>query len=73
MKQILALMLAVLMLVPALAACKQNTDETETEAAISATPVKFSKSGNYTTTVSSEKIDHGEGGNIRFFSFAVIP
>ena len=45
MKQILALMLAVLMLVPALAACKQNTDETENEAAITATPVKYSRSG----------------------------
>ena len=56
MKQILALMLAVLMLVPALAACKQNTDETENEATITATPVKFSKSGSYTTTISSNKI-----------------
>ena len=56
MKQILALMLAVLMLVPALAACKQKTDETENEATITATPVKFSKSGSYTTTISSDKI-----------------
>ena len=56
MKQILALMLAVLMLVPALAACKQNTDETENEAAITATPVNYSKSGNYTTTITSDKI-----------------
>ena len=57
MKQILALMLAVLMLVPALAACKQNTDETENEATITATPVKYSKSGKYTAAVSSENVD----------------
>ena len=57
MKQILALMLAVLMLVPALAACKQNTDETENEAAITATPVKYSRSGKYTAAVSSENVD----------------
>ena len=56
-KQILALMLAVLMLVPALAACKQNTDETENEATITATPVKYSKSGKYTAAVSSENVD----------------
>lgn len=57
MKQILVLMLAVLMLVPALAACKQNTDETENEAAITATPVKYSRSGKYTAAVSSENVD----------------
>ena len=57
MKQILALMLAVLMLVPALAACKQNTDETENEATITATPVKYSRSGKYTAAVSSENVD----------------
>ena len=56
MKQILALMLAVLMLVPALAACKQNTDETEKEEAITASPVKFTKSGSYTTAVNSEEL-----------------
>ena len=77
MKQILALMLAVLMLVPALAACKQNTDETENEAAITATPVKYSRSGNYTTTVSSEKIDlsgiTAENVEIRSLDLAAVP
>lgn len=57
MKLILALFLAVLMLVPALAACKQDTGETENEAAITAAPVKFSKSGKYTAAVSSENVD----------------
>ena len=64
-KQILALMLAVLMLVPALAACKHNTEETEKntendtekEEVITATPVKFSRSGKYTTTVTSDDVD----------------
>ena len=77
MKQILALMLAVLMLVPALAACKQNTDETENEAAITATPVKYSRSGNYTTTVSSEKIDFSgitaENVEVRSLDPAAVP
>ena len=57
MKQILALMLTVLMLLPTLAACSRKNEETETEAAITATPVKYSKSGKYTTTVSSKKVN----------------
>ena len=77
MKQILALMLAVLMLAPALAACKQNTDETENEAAITATPVKYSRSGNYTTTVSSEKIDlsgvTADNVEVRYLDWNNIP
>jgi len=65
------------MLVSALAACKQNTDETENEAAITATPVKYSRSGNYTTTVSSENIDlsgiTAENVEVRSLDPAAVP
>ncbi len=54
-KQILALLLAVLMILPTLAACS-HTDE-KLEDAITATPVQYSKSGKYTTTVSSKEVD----------------
>ncbi|MBQ6558082.1 MAG: hypothetical protein IJL81_01785, partial [Clostridia bacterium] len=36
---------------------KTNSDEAKTEVAVTATSVKFSKIGKYTTSVSSEKVD----------------
>ena len=56
-KRILALLLATLMLLHALAACKQNSDESAAGASITATPVEFSRNGDYTTTVNSVKVD----------------
>lgn len=59
-KKLLALFLALVMLVSTLAACGEKTaapDEAEHEINITATAVKYSKSGEYTTTVSSEKVD----------------
>ena len=61
-KKLLALFLALVMLVSTLAACGENkTDEATGDeaapAAIVATSVKYSKSGEYTTTVSSDKFD----------------
>ena len=56
-KRILAILLAFLMLVPALSACKQDAEEATADAAITATAVKYSKSGEYTTTVNSAKVD----------------
>ncbi|MBP0990605.1 MAG: hypothetical protein J5874_05470, partial [Oscillospiraceae bacterium] len=52
-KQILALLLAVLMIVPTLAACKH--EDVVPEGEITATPVQYSRSGVYTTTISSDK------------------
>lgn len=60
MKQMLALLLAMIMVVSVLTACgepKSTPDEAEPEQAIIATAVTFAKSGKYTTTVTSDKVD----------------
>ncbi|MBO5494117.1 MAG: hypothetical protein J5964_00195 [Eubacterium sp.] len=55
MKRVISLLLAVVLVVGTFAGCgKSNKEET---AAITATAVKFTKSGQYTTTVSSKKVD----------------
>ena len=60
-RQMLALLLALVMIASTLAACGEKDtatpDEAEAEQAIIATAVQFSKSGAYTTTVSSETVD----------------
>ena len=58
-RQTLALILALVMAVSVFAACGEpKTDDAEAEeAAIIATAVQYLKSGKYTTTVSSEKVD----------------
>lgn len=56
----LALLLAMIMVVSVLTACgepKSTPDEAEPEQAIIATAVTFAKSGKYTTTVTSDKVD----------------
>ena len=55
MKKVISVLLALVLVVGTFAGCgKSNKEET---AAITATAVKFSKSGHYTTTVSSKKVD----------------
>ena len=51
----ISLLLAVVLVVGVFAGCgKSNKEET---AVITATAVKYAKSGQYTTTVSSKKVD----------------
>ena len=61
LNQMLALLLAMILIVSTLAACggqqDATPDETEVEINIITTPVQYSKSGSYTTTVTSEKVD----------------
>ncbi len=60
MKQLLSLILALVIISSVLTACgepKATPDEAEAEPAITATAVKFAKSGKYTTTVTSDKVD----------------
>ena len=58
MKRLLSLVLTLVMTVSIFTACGGNKENKEEEkAAITATAVKFSKDGKYTTTVSSEKVD----------------
>lgn len=54
MKRVISLLLAVVLAVGTFAGCGQSSRD---EPPITATAVKFSKSGQYTTTVSSEKVD----------------
>ena len=57
-KRIAALLLSAVVLVSALASCRQDAKETTAdEKTITATSVSYSKSGRYTTTVSSENVD----------------
>jgi hypothetical protein len=54
-QHVISLLLAVVLVVGVFAGCgKSNKEET---AAITATAVKYAKSGQYTTTVSSKKVD----------------
>ena len=54
-KRVISVLLAIMLVTGAFAGCgKSNKEET---AAITATAVKYTKSGQYTTTVSSEKVD----------------
>ena len=58
MKRLLSLVLTLVIAVSIFTACGGNKENKEEEkAAITATAVKFSKDGKYTTTVSSEKAD----------------
>ncbi len=60
MKQLLSLILALVIIGSVLTACgepKSTPDEAEPEQAIIATAVTFAKSGKYTTTVTSDKVD----------------
>ena len=59
MKRLLSLVLTLVMTVSIFTACGENKKEEkkENKAAITATAVKFSKDGKYTTTVSSKKVD----------------
>lgn len=58
MKRLFTLVLTLVMTVSIFTACGGNKENKEEEkAAITATAVKFSKDGKYTTTVSSEKVD----------------
>ncbi len=55
MKKVISVLLALVLVVGTFAGCgKSNKEET---AAITATAVKYTKSGQYTTTVSSKKVD----------------
>ena len=57
-KRMIALVLALVLAVSVFTACGENKENKEEEkAAITATAVKFSKDGKYTTTVKSDKID----------------
>ena len=54
-KKVISVLLAIVLVTGAFAGCgKSNKEET---AAITAAAVKYAKSGQYTTTVSSEKVD----------------
>ena len=60
MKRLLSLVLTLVMTVSIFTACGGNKENKEEEkAAITATAVKFSKDGKYTTTVSSKKVEIG--------------
>ena len=55
MKKVISVLLALVLVVGTFAGCgKSNKEET---AAITATAVKYTKSGQYTTTISSKKVD----------------
>jgi hypothetical protein len=56
-KRMIALVIALVLAVSVFTACGENKDEKKNEAAITATAVKFSKDGKYTTTVKSDTID----------------
>ena len=57
-KRMIALVLALVLAVSVFTACGENKENKEEEkAAITATAVKFSKDGKYTTTVKSDKYD----------------
>ena len=53
-KRMSALVLALILAVSVFTACGEKKDEKKNEAAITATAVKFSKDGKYTTTVNSD-------------------
>ena len=53
LKRFLSLLLVVTLLLPTLAACGNASNKS----VITATAVKYSKSGKYTTTVKSKKVD----------------
>lgn len=53
LKRLLSMLLVVTLLLPTLAACGNGSDKSD----ITATAVKFSKNGKYTTTVKSKKVD----------------
>lgn len=55
LKRVISLLLAVVLVVGTFAGCGKSNKEDE--AAITATAVKYTKSGQYTTTVSSKKVD----------------
>ena len=61
LKQMLALLLAMIMIFSVLTACGEpqsaTPDEAEIESSIIATAVQYAKSGKYTTTVTSDKVD----------------
>lgn len=60
-KRLLALVLTLVLTVSIFTACGENKENKEEEkAAITATAVKFSKDGKYTTTVKSDKYDLSE-------------
>lgn len=56
-KRMIALVLALVLAVSVFTACGEKKDEKKDEAAITATAVKFSKDGKYTTTVKSDTVD----------------
>lgn len=56
-KRMIALVIALVLAVSVFTACGENKDEKKNEAAITATAVKFSKDGKYTTTVKSDIVD----------------
>ncbi|MBQ5347052.1 MAG: hypothetical protein IIU39_03260 [Ruminococcus sp.] len=58
MKRLLSIVLALAMTASIFTACGENKEKKEEEkAAITATAVKFSKDGKYTTTVKSDEVD----------------
>ena len=75
MKRVISLLLAVVLVVGTFAGCGKS-DKEET-AAITATAVKYSKSGQYTTTVSSKKVDlsgvAADNVEVRYLDLTVDP
>ena len=74
-KRVISLLLAVVLVVGTFAGCgKSNKEET---AAITATAVKYTKSGQYTTTVSSKKVDlsgiSADNVEVRYFDPTADP
>lgn len=57
MKRLLSIVLALAMTASIFTACGEKKDEKKDEAAITATAVKFSKDGKYTTTVKTDTVD----------------
>ena len=75
MKRVISLLLAVVLVVGTFAGCGKS-DKEET-AAITATAVKYSKSGQYTTTVSSKKVDlsgiNADNVEVRYLDLTADP
>ena len=74
-QRVISLLLAVVLVVGVFAGCgKANKEET---AAITATAVKYAKSGQYTTTVSSKKVDlsgiTADNVEVRYLDLTAVP
>ncbi len=75
MKRVISLLLAVVLVVGTFAGCGKS--DKENEAAITATAVKYTKSGQYTTTVSSKKVDlsgiTADNVEVRYLDLTAVP